>query len=40
MVEEAGGVVTDLKKFNTNNINIKASSIAIKDKMHENLKNF
>ena len=40
MVEEAGGVVTDLKKFNTNNINIKASSIAIRDKMHENLKNF
>ena len=40
MVEEAGGVVTDLKKYNTNNINIKASSIAIKDKMHENLENF
>ena len=40
MVEEAGGVVTDLNKFNTNNIDIRASSIAINDKMLENLKNF
>ena len=40
MVEEAGGVVTDLNKFKTNNIDIRASSIAINDKMLENLKNF
>ena len=40
MVEEAGGVVTNLNKFNTNNIDIRASSIAINDKMLENLKNF
>ena len=40
LVEEAGGVVNDLNKFNTNNINIRASSIAINAKMLENLKNF
>jgi len=40
MVEEAGGVVTDLYKFNNNNIDIKASSVAISDKMLEKLKNF
>ena len=40
MVEEAGGVVTDLNKFNTNNIDMRASSIAINHKMLENLKNF
>ena len=40
MVKEAGGVVTDINKFNTNNIDIRASSIAINDKMLENLKNF
>ena len=40
MVEEAGGIVNDLKKFNTNNIDIRASSGAINDKMLEKLKNF
>jgi len=40
MVEEAGGVVNDLYKFNTNNIDIRASSSSINMKMHENLKNF
>ena len=40
MVEEAGGIVNDLNRFNTNNINIKASSSAINEKMLENLKNF
>ena len=40
MVKEAGGVVTDINKFNTNNIDIRASSIAINDKMLKNLKNF
>ena len=40
MVTEAGGVVNDLSKFGINNINIKASSGAISDKMLKNLKNF
>ena len=40
MVKEAGGVVNDLNKFNTNNIDIRASSGAISDKMLEKLKNF
>ena len=40
MVEEAGGLVNDLNKFNQNNIDIKASSAAINDKMLENLMNF
>ena len=39
MVEEAG-VVSDLSKFDINNIDIRASSIAINTKMMENLKNF
>ena len=40
MVEEAGGIVNDFNKFNTNNIDIRASSGAINDKMLEKLKNF
>ena len=40
MVEEAGGVVNDLNQFNNNNINIRASSGVISDKMLEKLKNF
>ena len=40
MVEEAGGIVNDLDKFGQNNIDIRASSGAINDKMLENLKNF
>ena len=32
--------VNDLYKFNQNNIDIKASSAAINDKMLENLMNF
>ena len=40
LVEEAGGIVNDLDKFNNNNIDIRASSSAINDKMLENLKNF
>ena len=40
MIEEAGGIVNDLNKFNINNINIKASSSAINDKMLEKLSNF
>ena len=40
MVKEAGGIVNDINKFDINNIDIKASSAAINDKMLENLKNF
>ena len=40
LVEEAGGMVNDLDKFDQNNIDIRASSGAINDKMLENLKNF
>ena len=40
LVKEAGGIVNNLDKFNHNNIDIKASSGAINDKMLENLKNF
>ena len=40
MVQEAGGIVNDLNKFNTNNINIRAASSTINDKMLENLVNF
>ena len=40
MVSEAGGIVNDLNEFETNNIDIRASSGAINDKMLENLKNF
>ncbi len=40
LVEEAGGVVNDLDKFEQNNIDIRASSSAINGKMLENLKNF
>jgi myo-inositol-1(or 4)-monophosphatase len=40
MIKESGGVVNDLDGFDINNINIRASSAAINDKMIENLKNF
>ena len=40
LVEEAGGIVNNLGKFNENNIDIRASSDAINDKMLQNLKNF
>ena len=40
MIKEAGGIVNDLNKFDQNNIDIKASSSAINDKMLKNLKNF
>ena len=40
LVKEAGGIVNDLIKFNPNNIDIRASSGAINDKMLENLNNF
>ena len=40
LVEEAGGIVNNLDKFDQNNIDIRASSGAINDKMLENLRNF
>ena len=40
MVQEAGGVVNDLNKFNNNAINIRASSDGINDKMLKELENF
>ena len=40
MIKEAGGIVNDLSKFDNNNIDIKASSGAINEKMLEKLKNF
>ena len=36
MVEEAGGIVNDINKFDANNIDIRASSSAINDKLLEN----
>ena len=40
MIQEAGGIVNNISKFDPNNINIRASSSAINEKMLENLKNF
>ncbi len=40
LVKEAGGIVNDIHKFDLKNIDIKASSAAINDKMLENLVNF
>ncbi len=40
IVKEAGGKVNDINKFDTNNINIRASNNNIHNKMLENLKNF
>tara|TARA_Y100001970_G_scaffold184073_1_gene223876 strand:+ start:146 stop:886 length:741 start_codon:yes stop_codon:yes gene_type:complete len=40
IVKEAGGIVNDLTGYKTNNIDIKASSSTIYNKMLENLKNF
>ena len=40
MVQEAGGIVNDINKYEINNIDIRASSSAINHKMLENLENF
>ena len=40
MVRESGGIVNDINKFSIHNIDIRAFSGAINDKMLENLKNF
>jgi myo-inositol-1(or 4)-monophosphatase len=40
IVEEAGGKVNDLNKFEINNVDIRAASSNIYPKMLEKLKNF
>ncbi len=40
LVQEAGGIVNNLNEFNINNIDIRASSATINDKMLKNIKNF
>ena len=40
LVKEAGGIVNDIHKFDTNNIDIKASSDAINAEMLKKLENF
>ena len=40
IVEEAGGIVNDLDKYNKNNIDIRASSSEINNQMVKTLKNF
>ena len=40
LVREAGGIVNDIKKFEINNINIRASNSSINSEMMENLKIF
>ena len=40
MVQEAGGIVNDISQYNINNIDIRASSSSINNKMLENLRNF
>ena len=40
LIKEAGGMVNDLNKFDLNNINVRASSSSISEKMLNTLKNF
>jgi myo-inositol-1(or 4)-monophosphatase len=40
LVQEAGGIVNNINHFNINNINIRASSTSINNKMLKNLQNF
>ena len=40
MIKEAGGIVNDLSEFEINNLNVRASSAAIYDKMLKKLNNF
>ena len=40
MIKEAGGIVNNISEFDINNINIKASSATINDKMLKKLDNF
>ncbi len=40
IIEEAGGFVNNISKYEKNNIDIRASSYSIKDEMLKNLENF
>jgi len=40
LIKEAGGIVNDLNKFDLNNINVRASSSSISEKMLNTLENF
>ena len=40
MIKEAGGIINEIDLSQKQNINIRASSMAINDKMNEKLKNF
>ena len=40
ILKEAGGIINEIDLSQNNNIQIRASSMAINDKMHEKLKNF
>ena len=40
LVQEAGGSANDIKKFKSNSINIRASSMSINDEMLKKIKNF
>jgi len=40
IVKEAGGIIDEINLSKNNNIKIRASSVAINEKMLENLKNF
>jgi myo-inositol-1(or 4)-monophosphatase len=40
LVKEAGGVINEINQFDINNINIRASSASINDKMLKNLEKF
>ena len=40
MIKEAGGIINEIDLSKNNNIQIRASSMAINEKMHEKLRNF
>ena len=40
MIKEAGGIINEIDLSQNNNIQIRASSMAINEKMHEKLRNF
>ena len=40
LIEEAGGIVNSFNQFDTNNINIRASSSSINNQMLKNLQNY
>ena len=40
IIKEAGGIINEIDLSQNQNINVRASSMAINDKMNEKLKNF